>query len=148
MVRLIFGLLILGACCSFTAHANEAAEAAIKAAYNDIHQRFLAGDVGDVGSDFYTEDALFFPPMGGKIDSTEGITQSFAGMLEHGLVLKPVPVEIEVYGDVAYERGIGYLSNQQGELLSKDDYMVIWKKEEGQWKIYRDLVRGTPPPAN
>lgn len=97
MVRLMIGLVMLGILWVTPVYGNAQAEAetAIKAAYADIHERFLAGDMGDV----------------------------------------------------AYERGIGHLSNKQGEKLAAEDYMVIWKREDGQWKIYRDIVRGTPPPA-
>lgn len=148
MVRLMVSLVLLGVLVGVPSHANDDAESAIKAVYADIHARFLAGDVGDIGGDYYTADGLLLPPMGGAYRGPEAISKTFEGMLNQGLILKPVPVEIEVHGDVAYELGKGYIRNKQGDLLAAEDYMVIWKREDGQWKIYRDIVRGTPPPAN
>ena len=36
------------------------------------------------------------------------------------------------------EEGIGYFSLSNGKVVSKGRYLIVWKKEKGQWKIFRD----------
>lgn len=36
------------------------------------------------------------------------------------------------------EEGTGYFSLSNGKVVSKGRYLIVWKKEKGQWKIFRD----------
>lgn len=123
---------------------DKSAEQQIHTIYEEIHNAFKQGDVSHLGEAYYTHDALLFPPTGGVMEGPEEITAMFEGMLAGGAILVATPLEIEVYGDHAYERGVGAIHNPQGDVLRKDNYIVIWKKVDGQWKMYRDLVQGLP----
>jgi hypothetical protein len=34
-----------------------------------------------------------------------------------------------------------------GKVLDKGKYIVIWKKEDGTWKLHRDIWTTSVPPA-
>jgi len=42
-------------------------------------------------------------------------------------------------GDLLIETGKGEGRNYKGELKYSFQYLVVWKKEDGVWKIYRDV---------
>jgi ketosteroid isomerase-like protein len=42
-------------------------------------------------------------------------------------------------GPLLIETGIAETSNDKGELKSTGKYLVVWKKEDGVWKLYRDI---------
>ena len=42
-------------------------------------------------------------------------------------------------GELLIETGIGEIRSNAGELKSSFHYLVVWKKEEGVWKLYRDI---------
>ncbi len=51
------------------------------------------------------------------------------------------PVEIKIIDDYAYD--IGYyegktIRKDKREVQCKDKYLIVWKKEYGDWKIYSE----------
>lgn len=45
-----------------------------------------------------------------------------------------------LWGDnnMLIEQGTGYFAHANGKVVSKGRYLLIWKKEDGAWKIFRD----------
>ena len=57
-------------------------------------------------------------------------------------------VEAEGHGNTAIEVGKFTLYGADGQVIDKGKYIVIWKKEAGQWKLHRDIFNSsTPAPA-
>lgn len=54
---------------------------------------------------------------------------------------KITPKEIKVLGDEAYDYGYyeGKASNGTDTSEFKGKYVIIWRKEEGSWKMYLDI---------
>lgn len=42
-------------------------------------------------------------------------------------------------GDLLIETGVAEGKNEQGEVKYTFRYLVVWKQEDGVWKIYRDV---------
>lgn len=42
-------------------------------------------------------------------------------------------------GELLIETGIAETRNDNGELKYTGKYLVVWKKENGTWKLYRDI---------
>jgi ketosteroid isomerase-like protein len=42
-------------------------------------------------------------------------------------------------GELLIETGIGEGRSEKGELKYSFSYLVVWKKEDGTWKLYRDI---------
>lgn len=76
------------------------------------------------------------------VEGTVGVTKAFEGLIGAGLVIEPEAQEVEIFGDHAYEYGIGTVYNKAGDKIREERYVCIWKNINGTWKIYRDLVQG------
>jgi ketosteroid isomerase-like protein len=64
-------------------------------------------------------------------------------------VIKLDTVEVEGFGDMAYEVGKYALSGKTGKVSDQGKYIVVWKKVRGQWKLHRDIFNSNVPvPAN
>lgn len=54
-------------------------------------------------------------------------------------------VEVESHGDTAIEVGRYTLDNGEGQMIDQGKYIVIWKQENGAWKLYRDIWNSSMP---
>jgi len=48
-------------------------------------------------------------------------------------------IELDEHGNSAYEVGKYTLSGAGGQVLDQGKYIVIWKKQHGEWKLHRDI---------
>ncbi|HKL19751.1 MAG TPA: nuclear transport factor 2 family protein [Halalkalibaculum sp.] len=126
------------------AQANNLEE--LKQTINDNYDQFTQfikdNNPGELAETLYTKDAKFYPPNGGIVEGTEGVTKAFKGLIGAGLVIEPEAQEVEIFGNHAYEYGIGTVYNKEGKKIRRERYVCIWKNIDGDWKIYRDLVQG------
>jgi ketosteroid isomerase-like protein len=57
-------------------------------------------------------------------------------------------VEVQGCGDTAWEVGRYTVPGEGGKVLDTGDYVVIWKREGGEWKLHRDIwTTNTPAPG-
>lgn len=91
----------------------------------------------------YTTDAKIFP-NNREILSGEDLRQYW--MPKEGsdykvLYHKATPEEIKIFGDEAYDWGYyeGRSVSNGKESSWKGKYVIIWKKEQGEWKMYLDI---------
>lgn len=90
----------------------------------------------------YTKDGKILPPGPEIITGQEAIKQRWT-LPEGVTILSHVvePVEITIVKDTAYDIGYyhGTTRRKDGtEIAWKGKYMIIWKKIDGDWKIYAD----------
>jgi ketosteroid isomerase-like protein len=55
---------------------------------------------------------------------------------------KSIPEEIEVMGSTAYD--VGYYEGRTKKVNGEEEswrgkYVIVWKKEGGDWKMYLDI---------
>lgn len=48
-------------------------------------------------------------------------------------------ITLSAAGELLIETGIGEGRSEKGEVKYSSQYLVVWKKEEGIWKLYRDI---------
>lgn len=113
----------------------------IQQKYQEFGKYMQAGNVEGLVENLYTEDAKFYPPNGGMLMGTEGVSKAISGILSSGVIVMIEPKEVEMLGDAIYDYGVANVSNMEGEKLGIQRYMVIWKEEDGDWKIYRDFIK-------
>lgn len=90
----------------------------------------------------YCEDGIILPPGADIIKGREAIKKRW--ILPEGVAVpyhKITPTEINIMGDYAYD--IGYyegksIRKDKSEVSWKGKYLIVWKKEDGDWKIYAD----------
>jgi len=101
----------------------------------------MASDYNNIDAS-YTRDAKIFP-NNMKIVEGEDIKKYW--VLPEGYKTshhKIFPEEITVIDDTAYDYGYyeGKTINPEGEESSwKGKYVIVWKKEDGNWKMYLDI---------
>ena len=112
-------------------------------------QRFMdayrRGDVSGLAA-FYTDDGQFLPPNSDVVMGKRAIEQAFKVFIDSGnKTLNLQAVEVEGYGDTATEVGEYILKGNDGQMLDRGKFIVIWKKQAGQWKIHRDIINSSMP---
>lgn len=88
----------------------------------------------------YTADAQLLPPGAPVVKGRSAIGAFWQGMFDMGVadgVLETL--ELEVYGDTAAEVGQGVLKTKEGKVIATAKYIVLWKRENGVWKLHRDI---------
>lgn len=94
-------------------------------------------------ANMYTQDGKLFPPNRSLVDGHEGIQQYWQPKGGYAITYhKITPVEIKFFGSYAYDYGYyeGSSTNPNGKSSDwNGKYVIIWKKEQGEWKIYLDI---------
>ncbi|MEM6522915.1 MAG: nuclear transport factor 2 family protein [Bacteroidota bacterium] len=109
---------------------------------NSFSSYVMAGDYNNIGLS-YTEDAKIFPQRRDIIEGRKAIIDYWT--LPSGVKTsyhKIFPEEIKVTGDEAYDYGYyeGTTKRANGSESSwKGKYVIVWKKINGDWKIYLDM---------
>ncbi|WP_409029556.1 YybH family protein [Gracilimonas sediminicola] len=131
-------LFLLGSTMLFaqTEQQNSDVMSTIQQKYQEFGQYMQSGDTDGLVANLYTDDATIYPPNGGVVSTSKGISKFVSGMLSSGMVIQLVPKEVEMLGDAIYDYGVANVSNMEGEKLGIQRYMVIWKKVDGEWRIY------------
>ena len=115
--------------------AEEQALRSLRQAHSDA----IASKNADSVVTIYAEDVLYLPqgdkPETGRNASRDAWVRGFKA---DGLRLEYRPEEFKVAasGDLAFERGKVWSSEKLGsELREGGNYVYLWKKEGGQWKV-------------
>lgn len=96
----------------------------------------------------YTATATVMAPNGARVSGSAAILEFWKTSLPGApAVGKLTTAEVESHGDTAHEVGTYQLSGADGKLVDKGKYIVIWKREGGQWKLHRDIWNSDLPAA-
>jgi uncharacterized protein (TIGR02246 family) len=99
---------------------------------------FLRGDAEAV-AELYTEDAELLPPGAGAVAGRAAIAAFWKGAIDAGVKdLVLATTEVESTGDLAWEVGTVRIVANDGR-VTEDRYLVVWKRENGNWKLHRDI---------
>jgi uncharacterized protein (TIGR02246 family) len=132
------------------------ARAPIERAGKAFVDAFTRGDTATVAA-MYAEDAIAFPPESDMLKGRAAIGRFWENAREMGVKsLEFEVVDVTSSGNLAAETGIAMLHVQaagSAETTIKVKYVVVWKKQDGAWKLYRDIWNSLPaatpaaPPA-
>ncbi|WP_240625732.1 YybH family protein [Spirosoma pollinicola] len=117
---------------------SNAAKASVVAANQKFMDIFSKGTTGI--SDLYATDAELYPPNGDVVKGNTAIGPVWKGAFDAGV--KNVNLETvtaDPAGDQIIETGRYKLSGADSSAIDSGKYIVIWKKEKGDWKLYRDI---------
>ena len=96
----------------------------------------------------YTANATLLAPNAARVSGSQAILEFWkAGLSGAPPVGKLTTAEVEAHGDTAHEVGTYELSAADGKVMDKGKYIVIWKREAGQWKMHRDIWNSDMPAA-
>jgi len=121
---------------------------AIAAANETFMATFSRGDAAGMAA-LYTTDGQVLPPNGDFVTGPAAIQTFWQALMDMGFKAARVKiVEVEDHGDTAVEVSTYTLEGQGGQVLDRGKYIVIWKRQDGQWKLHRDIFNSSmPPPA-
>lgn len=76
----------------------------------------------------------------------DAIPQVWAGLLASGTItrLELAPNDIETLGETIVETGNLTTFGNDGTEKDRSNYLIVWKQEAGEWKIYRDIATAGP----
>jgi len=93
----------------------------------------------------YISGALVMPPNSEPIKGTD-IAGFWGGVIRMGVKdLKLTTTDIAGDGDLVAETGNYEMFGAENKSLDKGKYVVVWKKDNGNWKIYRDMFSSNLP---
>jgi uncharacterized protein (TIGR02246 family) len=88
----------------------------------------------------YTEDAQIMPSGTEPLQGRHAIQQFWRGALESGIAKVDLQtLEVFGLGIIATEVGHYELHDKTGTMLDSGKYIVIWRYEDGRWKLHRDM---------
>ena len=100
---------------------------------------FTGGDAAAMAA-LYTENAQLLPSNSEFITGWEQIAGFWQQVMDMGIKTAELEtLEAEGLGETAFEVGRYKLGGAAGEILDEGKYVVVWKKEDGQWKLHRDI---------
>jgi ketosteroid isomerase-like protein len=137
----LFALLLLT---SLSVFAQQDMKADIMAAEQKFMTAFQQG--ATTMGDYYTSDAQMFPPNSDVVKGTAAISTFWKGGYDAGIKrAKLETMEAEKSGDQVIELGRYTLYGANDAQIDAGKYIVVWKKERGQWKLYRDIWNTSAP---
>jgi uncharacterized protein (TIGR02246 family) len=120
----------------------------IVAAVQVFLDAFNQGDAAGVATQ-YTDDAQLMPPNSDIVFGKQAIQDFWQGVFNTG-IKSAILETVEVGGsaDIAYETGTYTMLVEGGQEIDRGKYIIVWKNEAGQWKLYRDIWNSSiPAPA-
>lgn len=98
---------------------------------------------------FFAENAVQLPPGSPPLRGRTAIQESAAGLLGAGADLRFETLEVKVstFGDMAFSRGMFYLTLETpgGPIRDEGSYLEVWEKVAGEWKITADIYNSDLP---
>lgn len=88
----------------------------------------------------YAEDGMVLPPGGEPQTGRIQIQEFWAAVIAGGATGGDLETE-EVFGadSLALERGRYTIAGPGGATVDRGKYIVIWKRHNGGWQLYRDI---------
>lgn len=125
--------------------ASRDVRSTIAAANERLMAAFRRGDAAGVAA-VYTEDGQVLPPNSDVIAGRQEIQKFWQDAMKMGITaLQLETVEAEGSADSANEVGRYTLQGAGGQAIDEGKYIVIWKQEVGQLKVYRDIWNSDRP---
>jgi ketosteroid isomerase-like protein len=159
MKKIILPVLLAVSCAFIYSCNNEAKEAAATNSFNlDSVKAAIAASNATFGSGFatqdsagfashYTSDACINPANMPQICGQQGIIAYFNGGYQMGVRdIKLTTNEVMGGKDGVIETGAYEIFGAQGMSFEKGKFIVIWKEENGKWKMHRDIWNSDAPP--
>ena len=125
----------------------DSAKAAIAASNSNYGSSFVTGDSVSFVS-HYTSDACISPSNMPRMCGTQAITAFFNGGYKMGIRdIKLTTEEVMGGKDAVVETGTYEILGEKGVSFDKGKFIVIWKEENGKWKMHRDIWNTDMPAA-
>ena len=114
-------------------------QADIASINRQFEKKFASGDAPGMAA-LYTRDAMLLPPGAPMQQGPEAIGGFWKMAMEMGIkTAKLKTTHLDELEDAAIEVGEYELGGQDGQTLDQGKYIVVWKKEKGNWRLAKDI---------
>ena len=138
-LRIAIGLVSMALLATAPASAADELRSAIEAANDKWEEGVSRGDAAGVAA-LYTATGQILPAHSGIVTGREAIAEFLQAAFDSGVKGATLStLEVEGLGDTAHEVGKFQFLDAEGSMLDHGKYLVIWKKEDGAWKLHRDM---------
>jgi uncharacterized protein (TIGR02246 family) len=132
---------------SVVLQARQDTKAAIAAGNKQFVATFAKGDAAGLAA-MYTSTAQAFPPNAELVQGRDALQKLWQGAMASGIKeVGLTTTEVEAHGDTAIEVGTYAMNAAGGKPIDRGKFIVIWKRENGQWKLHRDIWNSNMPAA-
>lgn len=114
-------------------------EASIKQSNQRYMKAFKASDSLEIANCFAKEGKLMISDTP-AIEGRDEIMKYFSAMMRNGVTSFEIKSN-KISGDSSLlaEEGTYEIADNKGRKVDKGKYIVLWKPEGGNWKMYRDM---------
>lgn len=109
-----------------------------------IGEAFYNGDF-DTFAMYFDDDVTMKMPGHETLKGVDAVVAAHKPMAEQKMKLVLDTDEVIDLNGYAYESGNYQIQTSSGQVVDKGSYGTLWKKEDGTWKIYRDMVSTSMP---
>jgi ketosteroid isomerase-like protein len=121
-----------------TVSDSKSVEKHIRKEASNFEEEIKRGDSAALAA-HYGSDAVVMPPNSGEVKGND-IAGLWGGALRMGVKdLKLNITDVSGGGDLYAETGTYEMLGAENKSLDKGKYVVVWKKDKGNWKMYRDI---------
>jgi uncharacterized protein (TIGR02246 family) len=135
-MTLAFGLVV----------AQQGNQEALEEIAQQWQERYNAGD-GEGVAELYTQDAILYAPDGTVHEGRDGIWEEVQGLIDAGFTQVSIepPTDVEVLDGIAYYINRYTFMDAEGEVVSEGYAMVIYTRENAEWRIRRHIANMVLP---
>jgi uncharacterized protein (TIGR02246 family) len=117
----------------------------IEAANEVFMATFRDSDASGLAA-LYTENAQLMPPNADFQTGKPAIRAFWEAAIDTGLKEAELEtLEVEPHGDTAIEVGKYRLYVEEGQQVDTGKYIVIWKRQDGEWRLHKDIFNSSNP---
>ena len=144
IVVMIAGAAVLG-----YLQVAPAAQGDVRAAIEAANKQFAAalakGDAAGISA-LYTAGGQALPANSEPVSGRAAIQSFWKGVYDSGITQATLTTsDVESHGDLAAETGTYELRMNDGKVADRGKYVVVWKREDGRWKLHRDIWTTSQP---
>ena len=106
------------------------------------------GDAQGAARIFSADARLLVAMVDSAVVGREDIAKFWQGAMNGGLkALKLTTIDLEGDGVMRVETGDYAAIGAGGAEIGRGHYLFVWRKESGEWKIFRDMGNASPAPV-
>ena len=125
--------------------AKKDVNAEITSCNNIFMEHFARNDAAAIAS-LYTEDGQLLPTHSDAIKGHTGIRSFWQAVFNMGITrVKLETADLEDHCDSAIESGSYTMYLKDGSEADTGKYVVFWQKQQGKWKLHRDIFNTSKP---
>ena len=139
-VSVFFFLVALNLNGQETADKNEIIETIIER-NKEFMEFYNSGDAKGIAENIFSNDAQIYPPNTPVISGNKEVIEGFwQGVMNIGIAKADIRTNTAtMHGNVIIESGDVNLFAADGSQIDEAKYIVIWIKQNGNWKIFKDI---------